>query len=113
MKDVEEEISQMAYDNVMKRLNQRQSRTESQMGGNLLEDLLLEKSLNLDKFKEDRGTTEEREMLDKLSDRVLTQGKQFKKSKLSAHDLDGLNETAIEDKISELMDLALDADKTD
>ena len=60
MKDVEEEISQMAYDNVMKRLNQRQSRTESQMGGNLLEDLLLEKSLNLDKFKEDRGTTEER-----------------------------------------------------
>ena len=60
MKDVEEEISQMAYDNVMKRLNQRQSRTESQMGGNLLEDLLLEKSLNLDKFKEDRGATEER-----------------------------------------------------
>ena len=52
-------------------------------------------------------------MLDKLSDRVLTQGKQFKKSKLSAHDLDGLNETVIEDKISELMDLALDADKTD
>ena len=52
-------------------------------------------------------------MLDKLSDRVLTQGKQFKKSKLSAHDLDGLNETAIEDKIAELMDLALDADKTD
>ena len=36
----------------MKKLDKRQSKVESQMGANLFEDLLLEKSFDLDKFHE-------------------------------------------------------------
>ena len=42
---------------MMGRLNSRQTKTESQMGNNLLEDLLLEKSFDLDKFRDARAET--------------------------------------------------------
>jgi len=47
----------------MSRLNSRQTRTESQMGSNLFEDLLLEKSYDLDKFRTARDETETKKTL--------------------------------------------------
>ncbi len=41
-------LAKEAYDNVMTRLNYNQSKTESQMGTKLFENLLKEKSLDLD-----------------------------------------------------------------
>ena len=96
---MEEEITKAAYDNVMKHLNKRQSRTESQMGNNLLEDLLLEKSYDLDKFRKEREATESKKTLDQLSDEVLTGGQRFEKSKLNAYDLDGLGEDTVQARI--------------
>ena len=111
--EIEEAIAKQAYDNVMTRLNKRQSQTESQMGNNLFEDLLLEKSYDLDKFRVDRDTTESKKTLDQLSDQVLTKGQSFKNSKLNEYDLDGLADETIQARIDELMDRTLDAGETD
>ena len=47
---VDSHIEKEAYESVMTRLSARQSKTESQMGSKLFENLLLEKSLDLDQF---------------------------------------------------------------
>jgi len=47
----DEKLAAKAYDKVMGRLASRTSLVDRQMGNDLLEDLLLEKSLDLDKFK--------------------------------------------------------------
>jgi len=44
---------------------------------------------------------------------VVLEGKQFKGTKLSADDLEGVSEDVIQSKIAELMGLTLDASKSD
>lgn len=48
---LEEEVSKEAYTFLMNKLDSRTSLTDRQMGNNLFEDLLSEKSYDLDKFK--------------------------------------------------------------
>lgn len=58
MKDVGDQVShklgERVYSKLMKQLSKRQSPTENQMGNTLFEDLLTEKSLDYDKFKESK-----------------------------------------------------------
>ena len=49
--EIQEEIAQETYTKIMGKLDSRTSAVDRQMGNSLLEDLLLEKTLDLDKFK--------------------------------------------------------------
>lgn len=49
--EIQEEIVEETYSKVMGKLDSRTSVVDRQMGNSLLEDLLLEKTLDLDKFK--------------------------------------------------------------
>ena len=97
---------------MMSRLNSRQTKTESQMGNNLLEDLLLEKSFDLDKFRDAREETETKKTLNEMSDSVLREGKKFEKSGLRADQLADVSEDAIMRRINRLMAMSLDASIT-
>lgn len=108
-------IEKEAYESVMTRLSARQSKTESQMGSKLFENLLLEKSLDLDQFSvlPDLEQGDIQKTLRQTSDEVVLEGKQFKGTKLSIDDLEGVSEDVIQSKIDELMGLTLDASRTD
>jgi len=88
----EEEMAEKAYDNVMGRLVSRSSVVDRQMGNNLLEDLLLEKSLDLDKFKAVKEVSDAQKSLRQISEEVVMKGKKFENSSLHADDLDQLTE---------------------
>ena len=70
------------------------------MGNNLLEDLLLEKSFDLDKFRDAREETATKKTLNFMSDAVLRDGRKFKKSGLRADQLADVSEDAIKDRIN-------------
>lgn len=112
---VDSHIEKEAYESVMTRLSARQSKTESQMGSKLFENLLLEKSLDLDQFSvlPDLEQGDIQKTLRQTSDEVVLEGKQFKGTKLSIDDLEGVSEDVIQSKIDELMGLTLDASRTD
>lgn len=110
---VSEKIAQEAYDKVMEGLNSRYSKTQRQMGNSLLPDLLLEKAYDLEELRKTENQCPSEKELIRLSDRVIRKGKDFKNSKLKAEDLFGVSEGAIQDKISQLMELALDAGQVD
>jgi len=112
---VDSHIEKEAYESVMTRLSARQSKTESQMGSKLFENLLLEKSLDLDQFSvlPDLEQGDIQKTLRQTSDEVVLEGKQFKGTKLSVDDLEGVSEDVIQSKIDELMGLTLDASRTD
>ena len=98
----------MCYDKVMGKLSSRQTILESQMGKNLLEDLLHEKSLNFDELTQAPSNDDTQKSLEKLTEEVLVKCKSFSKSKLQAEDLSSLSEKQVEDSIAKLMELALD-----
>ena len=66
--EVQMEIAEEAYSKVMGKLDSRTSTVDRQMGNDLLEDLLLEKSLDLDKFKGAKPVTREQLSLRQVSD---------------------------------------------
>ena len=58
------------------------------MGNNLLEDLLREKTLDLESFKSSKVLSEEQLSLRQVSDRAIVSGKPFKISQIDPEDLD-------------------------
>lgn len=91
----------------MGKLKSRSSTVDRQMGTNLLEDLLREKTLDLDSFKGAKSMPEEQLSLRQISDRAMTMGKPFKISQVHPEDLDSLSEDQIKDRISNLMGMAM------
>jgi len=69
------------------------------MGNHLLEDLLSEKMLDYDTLNSARTENTAQLSLMEMTDKVITEGKAFKKSKLSSDDLDAVTEEAINKRI--------------
>ena len=105
---VDFETANNVYGKVMNRLNTRTSQVDSQMGTNLFEDMLLEKSHDLEKFKDkvQRGKNEKKSFK-QITDEVLLEGKKFRNSQLSADDLLIVEEDEIKASIEGLMDQLL------
>ena len=76
----------------MGKLDSRTSTVDRQMGNDLLEDLLHEKSLDLDKFKGAKPVTREQLSLRQVSDKVIETRGKFEISELSVDDLDSMSE---------------------
>jgi len=92
LNEAEEVMAEKAFDNVMDRLGSRTSVVDRQMGNGLLEDLLLEKSLDLDQFKAGKDVSDAQKSLRQISDDVVVEGNEFEFSQLQADDLDQLSE---------------------
>ena len=91
----------------MGKLKSRSSTVDRQMGNHLLEDLLREKTLDLESFKGAKPMPEKQLSLRQVSDRAIATGKPFKISKVHPEDLDSLSEEHIKAEISNLMGLAM------
>lgn len=107
---MENELAEKTYESLMTRLGSRSTKIDTQMGENLFEDLLLEKSQNLDKFKEAKPVSKTKNSLKKITDQVVFEGKSFVNSKLSADDLVSVSEEQIKTKIGELMETLMNPD---
>ena len=106
-------LAEKTYQKVMGRLDARKSTVDSQMGHDLLEDLLHEKSLDLDKFKEEHPEISSQRELRMTSDRVFLTGKPFKNTELEADELSAIKDEDLQSSIDKLMNVALDASVTD
>ena len=95
------------YKGIMGHLEKRQTTFESQMGNNLFEDLLHEKSLDLEKFLKKRPADDAEQGLNQLSEDVVRYGQKFEKTKLGAEDLEYLSEDVIKSKIDQFMETVL------
>ena len=95
------------YKGIMGHLEKRQTTFESQMGNNLFEDLLHEKSLDLEKFLKKRSVDDAEQGLNQLSEDVVRYGQKFEKTKLGAEDLEYLSEDVIKSKIDQFMETVL------
>lgn len=91
----------------MGRLNSRTSMVDSQMGVNLLEDMLLEKSHDLDKFKKLERGKKSKKSLKQISDEVIFEGKKFPNSQATTDDLLMIEEDEIKANIKDLMEQLL------
>ena len=89
---VTKDIAEMTYKDVMGKLSKRQTAAESQMGTNLFEDLLLEKSQNLDELRSAKKTTKVQKSLYKASAKAMEKGKRFEKANIKADDLNVVSE---------------------
>ena len=78
------------------------------MGTNLFEDLLHEKSFDLNRFLMKRPADDAEQSLNQLSEDVVRYGQKFEKTKLGAEDLEYLSEDVIKSKIDEFMDTILE-----
>ena len=96
------------YKAIMGHLGKRQTTFESQMGNNLFEDLLHEKSMDLTKFMFKRPADDAEQSLNQLSEDVVRYGQKFEKTKLGAEDLEYLSEDVIKSKIDEFMETVLE-----
>ena len=75
---VDYETATQVYGRVMDRLDSRSSKVDRQMGVSLLEDMLLEKSYDLDKFKDKVHSS--RGAIKRITDDVVIEGKKFNSS---------------------------------
>jgi len=81
------------------------------MGNNLFEDMLHEKSMDYEKLTAVKPISNAQKSVSQVMDGViLSNGKRFKNSKLSADDLDSFDDAEIKARIDSLMGLALNPD---
>ena len=62
----------------------------------------------MDNFKDAKPVSKTQKSLTKITDEVVTEGKEFRNSKLSADDLTSVSEDQIKTKIGELMGSIMD-----
>ena len=106
--DVGDEMSAQMHQNVIDKLQGREPLYQSQIAENLFEDLLHEKSYNLDALmKREKDVKKE---LSEVTDQVVSDRGSFKESKVEMDDLGVIDEAVIEGKIEELMAQTMSGD---